>query len=450
MWAAERPLNVLFITVDDMNFDSPGFMGNGLPEVTPHLDRLASESLLLDRAHVTVPVCQPCRQSMMTGRYPHNIGAPGFDPIREDIPTLQEHLRAAGYYNAILSKTHHLAPEEKFCWDHLRTLDALGHGRDPQRYFEETRDVIRTAQQANKPFFLMANANDPHRPFAGTERTITKFGRSYPASRVYTPEEVDVPPFLPDLPEVRQEVAEYYTSVRRADDTVGAVLRALDESGAADKTLVMFLSDHGMSIPFGKNNLYPMGTRTPWLVRWPGVTKPGAVDREHLIGSVDFMPTILDALGLSAPEALDGRSFLPILRDGRQAQRDHLYTMFYATSAERLYPMRCMQNERYAYIYNAWSDGERQLKNESMSGRTFAAMQAAAKEDPALAARVHHFLHRTPEELYDKQADLNVRHNLIADAQYAGELTDLRLRMEEEMRRSTDPLLPAFRKQVEA
>jgi len=110
-------VNVLLITADDMNYDSPGVTGCKVPDVTPNIDRLASEGMRFEHAHINIAVCQPARSVLMTGRYPHRNGAKGFEPIRSDVPTLQESLRAAGYLNGIMAKVGHLAPIEKFCWD---------------------------------------------------------------------------------------------------------------------------------------------------------------------------------------------------------------------------------------------------------------------------------------------------------------------------------------------
>ena len=120
----------------------------------------------------------------------------------------------------------------------------------------------------------MANSHDPHRPFHGSLQEKNSFKDSLKdvcaPSRVYEPHEIEVPGFLADLPDVRKEIAQYYSSVRRCDDTVGAVIRALRESPLADNTLTMFLSDHGMPLPFAKTNCYLHSTRTPWIVTWPG------------------------------------------------------------------------------------------------------------------------------------------------------------------------------------
>ena len=106
--AASPRLNVLFITADDMNYDTPGFTGCLTPGITPNLDRLASQGMRFVNAHVTVAVCQPSRECLMTGRYPHRNGATGFYPVRQDVPTLTESLKAAGYQLGIMAKVSHL------------------------------------------------------------------------------------------------------------------------------------------------------------------------------------------------------------------------------------------------------------------------------------------------------------------------------------------------------
>src|SRR6185369_15570688 len=129
-----------------------------------------------------------------------------------------------------------------------------------------------------------------------------------------------------DDPGVRSELALYYSSVRRGDDCLGEVLRALKESGEDERTAIIFLSDHGMPLPFAKTQLYYHSTHTPWMFRWPGVTKAGAVDDRHMISFVDLLPTMLEIAALPLPPGLDGRSIVPILRGERQENRDFVVT----------------------------------------------------------------------------------------------------------------------------
>jgi len=447
--ADDKPrLNVLLITADDMNCDSVGVYGSKTPDITPNIDRLAGEGMRFARAHVTIAVCQPCRSVLMTGRYPHRSGGEGFHRIRKtDVPTLWELLAKAGYRCGVLGKAGHSTPKATIKQDMYLDMGQLGRGRDPALYHKHAKRFLADSAKAGRPFFLMANSHDPHRPFSGSDQEARwrKAGPVTPPSRTYKPAEVATPGFLPDLPEVRREIAEYYSSVRRCDDTVGAVLRALSESGLADRTLVIFLSDHGMALPFAKTNCYLHSTRTPWMVRWPGRVKPGSVESEHFISGIDLMPTVLAAAGLPLPEGMDGRSFLPLLAGKKQAGRERVFTQFHQTSGRNRYPIRCVQDARFGYIFNAWSDGKCVFRNESQSGRTMKAMRAAAANDPQIAARVKHFLYRTVEELYDLKADPDALRNLIGDPKHRAEADRLRGELERWMQRTADPALEAFR-----
>jgi N-sulfoglucosamine sulfohydrolase len=442
--------NFLFITADDLNFDSLGVTGCRVDNISPNLDKLASEGVLFTHSHVTIAVCQPSRSVLMTGKYPHNNGAWGFQEIRHDVPTLQEQLSKANYINGIIGKENHLAPKEKFCWDeYIRTIDEEnGLGRDPKAYYKYTRQFLERAKQEGRPFFLMANSHDPHRPFTGSQQELEKFGHPTPASRHYKPDEVHVPGFLPDIADVRKEVAEYYSSAHRLDETVGEILRALKETGLEENTMVMFLSDNGMSFPFAKTNCYLNSTRTPWICRWPGKIKPGTVDTEHFISGIDFMPTILEATGLSASDEMDGTSFLPLLLGEKQQERSEVFTMFNQTSGKKDFPMRCVQNRKFGYIYNAWSDQETVFKNESQSGLSFKAMRAAAQNDEWIASRVQLFEYRVKEEWYDIENDPDALNNRIHDPEHQAEIQSFRNKLMTYMDSTNDPVAHQFRQEI--
>ena len=244
-------------------------------------------------------------------------------------------MKAGGYFTGIRGKVSHSSPYQPFAWDAI--LDTLpdgtkAHIKDVQSYGAATTAGIAQAKAAKKPFCLVVNISDPHKPFWRGPNDPNK------PSRIYTADEVPIPGFLFDDPQVREELALYYTSVRRADDAVGAVLKALETSGEADNTVVMFMSDHGMPLPFAKTQLYHHSTRTPWMVRWPGVTRPGSVDKQHMISVVDFLPTVLDITGIKHPKRLDGRSYLPLLKGDTQSGREHVIKEYNENSAAHAIP----------------------------------------------------------------------------------------------------------------
>lgn len=444
---AQRPaprLNVLLLTVDDMNWNTPNCFGGKVPGLTPNIDRLASQGLRFEHGHVTIAVCQPCRSSLMTGRYPHRNGAEGFQPIRTDVPTLQERLQQAGYFLGIFSKVEHLAPRAKFCWDVVKEQKELGRGRVPQRYYEEAKAFFAQAKQNGKPFFLMANSDDPHRPYADSADEKRAFGQTSDFTRRIPSEEAWVPDFLPDIPGVRKELAEYYTSAHRADQTVGKLLEALDESGQRDNTLVVFLSDNGIALPFAKTNCYLHSTKTPWIVRWPGVTRPASVNRQDFIAGIDFTPTILEATAAAPLDGLDGRSFVPVLKGRKDAGRDRVFTVFHETSARKRFEMRCVQERRFGYIWNAWADGARQFQGNGQAGLSWKAMVQAAPSNPAVAARVKLFSTREREELYDFAADPDGLRNLANDPKFQPELRRFRTLLRTHLQAVQDPQAAAY------
>ncbi|MEU4232834.1 sulfatase [Nonomuraea sp. NPDC026600] len=335
------PPNILLITADDMGGDTPGCFG-GPAEVTPTLDRLAAEGMTFGRAHVAIAVCQPSRSANMTGRWPHRNGAQGFEPITAGVPLLTRLLHEAGYMPGILGKVEHLQPVEAFGWEFTRGMRELGMGRDPRAYGEASRRFMGEAAAQGRPWFLMANAHDPHRPYSGSQDELDRFPAearaTYPApSKVFGPahEVGDLPGFLPGLPEVAQEYQEYLSSSRRCDDVVAGVLRALDEAGAADDTLVVFLSDNGIAVPFAKANCYLQSSWTPLIVRWPLVTRPGTRVDTAFVSMIDLFPTLCAAAGVPEPTGLDGRSMLPLLRGERQDGWDTVFTVFHETAPGR-------------------------------------------------------------------------------------------------------------------
>ncbi|SVA95172.1 uncharacterized protein METZ01_LOCUS148026 [marine metagenome] len=445
------PINFLLITADDLEWSTVGVYGSHVEAITPNIDQLASEGLRFTNAHVNIAVCQPSRQTLLTGRYPHNNGAPGFHPIADDVPILQESLRRAGYLNGSIGKTRHLQPTERFGWDLGPDADNpgegiwmhhLGNGRDIELYKKYTTEVLRLAKEESRPFWLMLNTHDPHKPFYGDGGEEY----DYPVSRKYSPEEIEVPGFLPDLPEVREELAKYYTSVRRADDIVGAILEILDDEGFRENTLVMFLSDNGSSFPFAKSNVYLNSTKTPWIVRWPGVAAAGSVDTSHFISGIDYMPTILEAAGLKEVPDMDGESFLALLKGEEQGWRTSVFTEYNTTFHELALHMRAIQNEDFGYIYNPFY-GREKVAMEASTGPTWDAMVEAGRTDPAIQARVDLFYNRVPEELYNYKTDPDALVNLVADPAYADILAVLRQQLANEMYRTDDFMLERFKEE---
>ncbi len=434
--------NILLFTADDLHCNSLECFGGKVQGLTPNLNHFASEGMRFKRAHVTVAICAPSRGVLASGLYGHNSGMMGFMKTEKNIPTVMEATRKTGYLTGILGKVSHSTPKEDYQWDFEHDYRELGAGRNPEKYYNYCKEFFETCRQANKPFYFMVNSHDPHRPFHIPGKPLK--GASEP-TRTYSPEDITVPVFLPDLPDVRKELSYYYNSVRRCDDTFGKTMQALKESSFADNTLVMFLSDNGLAVPFAKANVYLNSTLTPWIVRWPKIVKPDSIDTENFISGIDFFPTVLEAIGQPNPGGLDGTSFIPLLKGQKQQGRDKVFTQIDWKIGGRATPMRCIQTAQFGYIYNAWSNGEFAYRNNN-EGMTMNAMNEAAKTDSDVAERINMYRYRVPEELYELEKDPGCLHNLIDNPSNNNVLNEMRKELQGWMEKTNDPLLEAYLK----
>lgn len=444
---AAKP-NLLVITTDDMSCDSVGVYGCKLKDTTPNMDRLAAQSLRFNYAHTVVGNCMPSRNVMWSGKYPHNNRIEGFQSITKEsknYPVLGDLMKEAGYFTGIRHKVSHSTPYSPFPWDLVIGEEGRDDAKNPETWGKAMTTGIEAAKKAGKPFCLLLNIADPHKPFyAEGNKGQTIPDKNVP-SKVFTPEEVPVPGFLPDDPIVRKELSHYYSSVRRADDGVGAILTALKASGEDGNTIIIFLSDHGMPLPFAKTQLYHHSTRTPLMIRWPGVTQPGSVDDEHMISTVDLLPTILDMLALPSPGGFDGSSFAAVLKGEKQPGRTMVFKEHNENAGGQNTPMRAVQTKDFVYIFNPWSNGTRVMSGATNGTSTCRQMRVLAKTNEQIAARIDLFDHRVPEEAYDVRYDPDALTNLIAKPEHAEQVAALEKAMEDWMVKTHDPLLEVFR-----
>jgi N-sulfoglucosamine sulfohydrolase len=471
-------MNLIIVTTDDNDAESLGCFGCPIPGITPNLDALAQSGVRFTQAHTTSPTCQPSRLSLMTGRYPQTNGNTGHaDPLKPGVPTLARQLRSAGYFTAIVGKQPNYLPPEAFAWDadFFKNADAFDDTNDgygtrwasPKGMYNATKQYVAEARRQRKPFFLHLNTSDPHRPWPGSideaewYHNATRAGQKpmikpmRPYLKNYSPAEIPVPGYLPDLPGVRVDVAQYYSSLHHADLAVGRILDALNETGTADNTIVVCFGDQGASFPFSKQNLYRVSTRIPLLIRWPGVAQPGTVVENTLVSIIDLMPTLLEGLGLTQVAGMDGRSVLQVIRDGGGKARDYVHTSYnYAMPGVQAMPSRAVQSAEFLYIYNAWP-GERNIKpdiplgygpnTDPTSGLCYRAMKDAAATDSAIAKRVEFFEKRTREEFYDLRKDPFCLTNSIEDSAHSAAIKWMRGLVEKQMVQTSDPLLAKFR-----
>lgn len=324
-WAANK--NVLLIISDDQGLDMGAYGTRGLQ--TPNLDRLASEGTLFTNGFATVSSCSPSRSVIYSGLYSHSNGMYGLahdvhnQHLLPDVETLPALLKRAGYATALVGKKH-IKPASLLPFDEELAPEQPGL-RDVKLLADQCESFMR--RHEDKPFFIVVGFSDPH-------RAKEDFGNGdWPGVHrvVYKPEEVTVPRHLPDLPEVRKDLAAYYESVSRLDSGVGSIIERLRRLGRINDTLIIFMSDNGRPFPGAKTTLYDEGIHLPLIVVSPTQHRRG-VRNDALVSWVDVTPTILDWAGAKGPAySLPGRSLMPVLeqeppRDSIRYSRRTVFT----------------------------------------------------------------------------------------------------------------------------
>ena len=429
----DRP-NIVLIIADDMAWDDCGAYGH--PTIrTPNIDKLAAEGMRFTNAFLTASSCSPSRASIITGRYPHNTDAEQLHwPLPPEQRTFVEILKKAGYWTASAGKWH-LGDAVRDRFDVVHEADVSGFqlptgkaGSAPVMIAREKSGCERwlstlRSRPVDKPFFLWLAALDPHRDY---ERDII--------ANPHRPQDVVVPPYLPDVPDVREDLALYYDEIARLDDYVGKIMDELAAQGVEDNTFVLFFSDNGRPFPRDKTTLYDGGIKTPWLVRRPGRVQAGSLCRQ-LVSSVDIAPTILGLAGLSAPACFQGRDFSPLLTNPGKKIRDYVYAEDHWHDYEDL--GRAVRSLRYKYIRNDYPDLPATPPADVGRSLTFAAMRRLRAQGRLNKHQMACFVKPRPaEELYDTVNDPHELRNLADDPRYADVLAEHRRALEDWSKRT--------------
>jgi N-sulfoglucosamine sulfohydrolase len=427
----DRPgRNVLLIVADDLGYDL-GCCGGMLK--TPVLDRLAREGSLFTDAYAAVSSCSSSRATLYTGLYSHTNGMYGLShdvhnfSLLDNVKTLPWMLKQAGYATALVGKLH-VKPLALLDYDAWLLPEQAGN-RDVAAMGHAAGHWMRA--QGERPFFLTVGYSDPHR--AGDP---SQFGntRDWPEVKRerYDPTKMVVPSHLPDLPDVRADLAQYGEAVSRLDSGVGVLLQELAAGGHADDTLVIFLSDNGRPFPGAKDNLYREGIRLPLIVRSPQQHKRHLHNRA-MVSWIDITPTILDWAGAAAPTGyhflpLPGRSLLPILESENPAGWDRVFATHSFHEINQYYPIRSLRTRRYSYFHNLEPTLEVPIASDVALSPSWKAI--VSTPGVQLGKRtLDVFRHRPAEELYDLAADPDEVTNLVADPAHSSALADLRAQL---------------------
>jgi N-sulfoglucosamine sulfohydrolase len=434
--AGDRP-NILWIVADDLSPDL-GAYGDAYAR-TPNIDRLAQEGVRFTNAFATSPVCAPARSTLITGVYASTLGSLHMRSWAVPPPHVRpfsEALRAAGYFTSNNRKIdYNFNPHlEESVWRAV-VEPPLG------AWDESGAEAHWRHRGPGQPFFAVFDLFVTHEgrirlPEAQFDQAIAAVA----TEDRHLPSAAPLPPYYPDTPETRRDMARYYDLITAADLQLADILGQLAADGLEENTVVVFFADHGRGLPRAKRWVYDSGIRVPLVVRWPRGLASGVV-RHELVSFVDFAPTMLSLAGVEVPDHMQGRVFL-----GDRAQPEPRYV--FATRDrmdETPDTIRAVRDRRFKYLRNFQPDKPYAQPIAYMDEMpTMKVWRQWAAEGRLQGPQQRFFAPRKPqEELYDLTADPHEIHNLAEDPQHQARLVEMRTALERWMEQTRDlGLLP--------
>lgn len=413
--ATGRP-NIILIIADDMTYTDLGCWGNQDVK-TPNLDRLASQGVRFTSCYTSTAMCAPTRAMLYTGLYPVRSGAyPNHSKVKPGVKSVAHYLGDLGYRVGLTGKTH-IGPPEAYPFTYMAADQDQLNMKAIERFINANKE---------QPYCLMICSNEPHGPWTAGDKAQ------------YDPARLKIPPFLVDTPQERSMLAAYYAEISNLDAQVGDCLKLIDQTGQADNTLVIFVSEQGTGRPHAKWTCYDVGLRAACIMRWPARIQPGTVN-DAMIQYVDFTPTFIEAAGGAPIPGLDGQSFLPVLLGQKKEHRDAVYgvqTTRGIIQGSPNYPVRSIRTRTHKYIMNL--NHEAEFQNVVTAGNGLAAWQEAARTDPRAKQMLEAYSRRPAEEFYDVVSDPYELNNLAGDPKNRPMMDELRRRLEAWMKEQGD------------
>ncbi|TKJ38150.1 MAG: sulfatase [Planctomycetes bacterium B3_Pla] len=411
-----RGANVLMITCHDIGRHLGCYGVNTVN--TKNLDRLAAEGIRFRNYFATDCVCSPSRGSILTGRYPQSNGLMGLThqpwgwSLKNGEKHLAEILKNAGYETTLAGLQHVTSGDPTT----LGYQSVLSKNRKAEETVQAARQFLRKTKKGGRPFFLKVGFFEVHRPF-----TVGKDEEKG----------VFVPHYLKDTPETREDLARFQGTIRFFDTCVGRILNALRESPVTDNTLVVFTADHGIPYPGAKWCLYEPGIETPLVMYCPGTKLAGGKVYDQLMSNVDFLPTLLDILGIDIPENLQGHSFKKVIAGIRaDSPRNEVFAQR-TSHALRDNTSRAVRTDRYKLIRYFEPGRLVEFPADTVPQRVAAHTERPKRKGGA----------RPVVQLFDLVNDPRERNDLAALPEYAGTVRDLSDRLWRWMREVGDPIL---------
>lgn len=438
-FALAAPRNVLLLVSD--NHTATDLSCYGHPTVkTPNLDALAARGTRFSHVFCTTPSCGPSRAVIYTGLLTHANGQYTHPHsfhngvLMPGVMSVFDVLKKAGYRTALLGKAALGARAGQYEIDR-RNERVM---RDLPAQAREAEQFIR--EGGEQPFFVVLSTHDPHPSDIPVEK---RWSRGVKPPRHIDPATLAVPSHLPDRPDVRESLAEYYEWIERLDAGFGEVLAMLERTGQAANTLVMFFSDQGAPYPNGGYSHYEPGVAVPLIVVSPEAKKRGLVC-DALVSLADITPTVLDWTREKGPDyPLHGRSVLPVLEQEKTSGWDSVVLSHVMHEMTMYYPMRTLRERRYKLIWNLCASTPWMDASEVM--RRLPWTETVRRGDKFIGKRsVEKYLHRPPVELYDLEVDPDEVVNLADDPQHAARRREMSERLLTRLRETGDSWLERY------
>jgi N-sulfoglucosamine sulfohydrolase len=435
--ASSTAPNFLVIMADDCTHNDLPLYG-GQNARTPNLDTLASSGLTFNRAYVSSAMCQPCRAEFYTGQFPMRNGcAWNHSASRPETRSLPHFLKPLGYRVGLTGKVHVL-PDASFPFEQVPGFDP-SCTRDPTRPHDLAGVKEFIARKADEPFCLVVALVEPHVPWVMGDPSQ------------YPPKKLKLPPNIADTPKTRQDFASYLAEITYMDGQVGEILEVLRQSGADDRTLVLFTSEQGSQFPGNKWTAWNTGLRTALIARWPGQVAAGK-RTDAIVQYADVAPTLIELAGGKVQDMkqhFDGTSFAAVLRGKASSHREFAYATHNNIPEGPAYPVRAITDGQWRYIRNLTPDEiyiEKHLMGLLGGSATrnpyWPTWVATAWDNPRTYALVKRYMHRPAEELFHTAEDPYELTNLIGDSRYAKIKTKLSAELDRWLKAQNDPGIP--------
>jgi arylsulfatase A-like enzyme len=416
--AQDKP-NILFIMGEDASAEHFGIYGNKTVQ-TPNIDALGRAGIVFRNAFATSPQCSPTKASILTGLMPWMLDHPIVDHrLRFNVKfkSYAEFCEQAGYRTGQCGKGG---------WKRAYNNNPGPRGKNPAgESFNSFSDFLESHPEG-KPFCFWAGYGEAHRPFKNGSLDTDTF---------------DLPPYLPDSPEIRKDIGGYLKELQMLDDRVGKDVRLLKERGLFENTLIVLMpGDHGWPFPRGKCNLYDSGTKIQMILHWSG--KIGGGRRcSDLVSAVDVFATVLEAAGIDIPDDCLGKSLLPLALSEDSGSIDPSRNSVYIARGmhNSYYPSRAVRTREFLYIRNFRSDLDPIGAN--FSEGIDRSLYPVLRENQNAALFEMSFGERPEEELYEVKSDPHQLRNLADNPDFESVKKELAASLHAFQQRTHDPLL---------